>query len=97
MDEAEGRELLTALLDAWRRRPYAELAALVDGEPATGELQGPRECVYGYEVQVFWDSHAGGDLRVIGSIDDGGLRALLPLTDGFILTPEGTFVGEEES
>jgi hypothetical protein len=36
----------------------------------------------------------GGPLRVLGSIDDGGWRALSPLCDDFVLAPDGRFVGE---
>lgn len=31
-----------------------------------------------------------GDLRVIGSIDNGGIRVYIPLTDSFIITPDIT-------
>jgi hypothetical protein len=41
-----------------------------------------------------WDDRTGGDLRVIGSIDDGGWRAFRPLSSDFIVRPDGTFVGE---
>jgi hypothetical protein len=30
----------------------------------------------------------------VGSIDDGGWRAFLPLTDGLVVAPDGTIVGE---
>jgi hypothetical protein len=30
----------------------------------------------------------------MGSIDDGGLSAFSPLTDDFIITPDGGFIGE---
>jgi hypothetical protein len=41
------------------------------------------------EIQCFWDDRADGDIRVMGSIDDGGWRAFVPITDGFMMTPEG--------
>jgi hypothetical protein len=31
---------------------------------------------------------------LLGSIDDMGLRAFAPLSDGFIIAPTGVFVGE---
>jgi hypothetical protein len=38
-----------------------------------------------------WDSKPQGPVGVIGSIDDGGLTAsVCPLTDSFIVNPEGT-------
>jgi hypothetical protein len=33
-------------------------------------------------------------VRVIGLIDDGGVRALVPVTNGFIVSPQGCFIGE---
>ena len=50
---------------------------------------------YQTEVNVLWDDRPGGNIRVIGSIDDGGLRAFAPLTDSFIKAPDGSFVGED--
>ncbi len=49
-----------------------------------------------YQVtsDVFWDSLNGGDVRVIVAIDDGGVRAFVPITDDFIKTLDGHFVGE---
>jgi len=31
---------------------------------------------------------------MMGGIDDGGLRAFMPLCDDFIIAPNGRFVGE---
>jgi hypothetical protein len=33
-------------------------------------------------------------VHVLGAIDDGGLRAFVPLCDDFIMAPDGSFVGE---
>jgi hypothetical protein len=58
------------------------------------EVSGVSETQYQVTIQVFWDSKPHGDLRVVGSIDDGGWRAFLPLSDSFIMAPDGSFVGE---
>lgn len=81
-------------LGAYRRRSYADLAATI-GEVRTGDIASPsgRECQT--EVNVLWDDCAGGNIRVIASIDDGGLHAFAPLTDSFIKAPDGSFVGED--
>jgi hypothetical protein len=42
----------------------------------------------------FWDDKKLGNLRVCGSIDDGGLRAFFPVTDSFIIAPDGRFIDE---
>lgn len=60
----------------------------------TGEREGASGAAYQFEIEVFWDDKPGGDVRVMGSIDDGGLRAFLPLCEAFIMSPSGRFVGE---
>jgi hypothetical protein len=50
--------------------------------------------MYQIEIEVFWDNQRGGNVRVMGSIDDGGWRAFMPLTRDFIKAPDGSFVSE---
>jgi hypothetical protein len=38
----------------------------------------------------FWDGKKGADLRVMVAADDGGWRAFKPLTDDFVMRPDGT-------
>jgi hypothetical protein len=97
MNETEARALLAKVLAEWRLRTHADLAPLVDAEPATGQLLGSGGGSYQLEIQVFWDRDPGGDIRVMGAIDDGGIRAFAPWTDGFIMTPEGRFLGEDSA
>jgi hypothetical protein len=92
MNEEEAKDLLHAHLKDYRRRSYTELAALI-GEPQTAELRGPSGKTYQLELQVFWDSRPGEALRVLASIDDGGLRAFVPLTDSFIMNAGGAIRG----
>jgi len=49
---------------------------------------------YQLEVQALWDDGTPGNLRVIVSVDDGGWRAVHPLTSDFIIATDGSFVGE---
>ena len=46
------------------------------------------------EIEVLWDDEPNGNVRVTVSVDDGGLRAFVPMTDSFIKTPSEQFVGE---
>jgi hypothetical protein len=93
MDKKEAQALLTEELGAYRRRSYADLATSI-GEVRSGEIASPAGREYQTEVNVLWDDRPGGSIRVIASIDDGGLRAFAPLTDSFIKAPDGSFVGE---
>jgi hypothetical protein len=93
MDSAEARSVLAAELARYRSQSYEALQRLLR-TPDTYEVSGPSGTKYQVEIQAVWDRRHGGDLRVLGAIDDGGLRAFVPLTDDFIIAPNGTFVGE---
>jgi hypothetical protein len=96
MDKAEARRVLSEHLESYRARSYRELASQID-EVDTREFLAPSGNLYQVEIQVLWDDQPGGNLRVIGSIDDGGWSAFRPVTDDFIMAPDGRFVGEESS
>ena len=95
MDKKEANELLVAHLAAYRERSYTELVSLERAGATTVEVTGRSGTRYQIEMQVFWDGPRGGDVRVTGSIDDGGWRSFAPLSADFIMAPDGSFVGEE--
>jgi hypothetical protein len=92
MDTAEARRLLAAKLAELRQLSYGEPPRYQ--EPVCVEVIGPSGVVYQVEVEAFWDDRKRRDLRVLASIDDGGWRAFSPLCDDFIITTDGSFVGE---
>ncbi len=92
MNKAEASQVLEAQLMSYRSQSYADLLKLVD-ESIKSEIRGASGATYQVQVQVFWDDRPEGNLRIMGSIDDGGWRAFSPLTDSFILAPDGSFVG----
>jgi hypothetical protein len=85
--------LIDGRLKELRQRSYGDLVTLI-GHPQTKQIRGEDGKEYQLEVQVFWDSKKGGRLRVMVAADDGGWRAFKPLTDDFIMAPDGSFVGE---
>lgn len=94
MDKEEAGEILAAYVARYRAKSYAELVALI-GDVQVHEAAGDSGAGYVLEFDVLWDRKPNGDIRVVGGIDDGGLRsAFAPLSDDFILTPDGDFVGE---
>jgi hypothetical protein len=93
MDRNEALGLLRQQLDRHRTRSHRELQSLI-AEPEVVELVGPSGTRFCIEVLAVWDSQVGGDIRVIGAIDDGGWRAFSPLSDDFIMHPDGTLIGE---
>ena len=93
MDTLEARQVLAAELKTYRAKPYAELVQLRGGA-IVSEQTGPSGAHYQLEVQVMWDGQPNGAILVIGSVDDGGWRAFIPLTESFIKLPTGDLVGE---
>lgn len=60
----------------------------------TREVTAESGTTYQLEPQVFWDTQPGRAVRVIVSVDAGGLSAFQPVTDSFILAPDSSFAGE---
>ncbi len=93
MNKTEARAILAQHLREYREKAYADLLYLLH-EQDNLEVAGPSGTWYQLEFLAVWDDRQEANLRVIGSIDDGGVRAFFPLTDGFIMAPDGSLVGE---
>ena len=96
VNKDEALRVLAHELDVFRSMSYQTLADLV-GSPRVFSRRGTDGTEYQIEVEVFPDSprHPPGDVRVIASIDDGELpSSIIPLTQDFIKSPGGDFVGE---
>jgi hypothetical protein len=93
MDKQEARSVLAKEMATYRSMSYSALCGMLD-ETLCVEITGPSGATYQIEIALIWDDRPGGALHVIGAIDDGGWSAFSPLTDGFLLRPDGTFVGE---
>jgi hypothetical protein len=93
MDKQEAKRILEDELAKYRPLGYAALQRLLS-EQDNLEIKGASGAQYQIEIIAVWDSREGGDLRVLGSIDDGGLRAFVPLSSDLIIRPDNTFVGD---
>jgi hypothetical protein len=96
MNKQEAMDLLAREIARVRSMQYIELVTLIDSSQIF-EREGPSGCVYQIEIEAFWDNprESYGNVRVIGSIDDGRLpRSFLPLTIDFIKDPDGHSVGD---
>jgi hypothetical protein len=91
MNEQIAYALIDAELRRLRARRYSDLSALI-GKVETKECVGEDGKTYQLEIQAFWDSKKGADIRLIVAADDGGWRALKPLTGDFIMRPDGSMV-----
>ena len=88
MNREEALRLLDAHLDRYRQLCYAELAAKI-GHEEFPAVVGPSGTEYQIEIQICWDSRPNGDIRVMGSIDDGTFRgAFKPVCEDLIVRPD---------
>jgi hypothetical protein len=76
---------------AFAARPYIKLVELIS-RPEVKSISTESGVNYQIELNVFWDSQPEKDLRIMGSIDDGGWQAFLPLTESLIMKPDGTLI-----
>ena len=96
MDKTEARQILRHQLAGYRERSYQQLLHLMKEEESF-EIRAGSGATYRLEFQAFWDDSKNKNIRVLGSIDDGGLRAIIPICEDFIISPDGSFIGEQGS
>ena len=89
MDNNEAQAILAQYLSNYRNRSYADLVSMI-GQIDVAETAGPSGAKYQIEVEVHWDDKAHRNIRVLGGIDDGGWRAWAPLSQSFIMDPDGS-------
>lgn len=94
MGSGEARKAATQKLDELRVLSYNELVEMLIGQdPVVGEMATDSGSWVQFEVQGLWDGgKRSGDLRVIVSVDEGGVEAFRPATDDFIIRPDGSFI-----
>lgn len=90
MSDEEAKGVLRDEFVELRARGYDELVDRLAGKREVREVVGLSGTAYHVELEGFWDDAEQGELRVVASIDDGGLRAFLPFTDSFTVDPTGT-------
>ena len=90
MNNEEAIALLEKELDCFRVESHADLARRIAASPLTFERDGASGAKYQIEVELLWDGDVGGNIMVLGSIDDGGWRAFKPLCSDFIKAPDGS-------
>src|SRR4029079_16306342 len=90
MSDEEAKALLRAEFLRLQAAGYAELAGRLVGKQERSDVTSLSGAPYHVELEGFWDDEERRDLRVVASIDDGGLRAFLPFTDAFTISPSGS-------
>ena len=86
MNREEADQLLQRELDEFEALGFVTLAQRV-GEVVARDVPRSAGTTYQLELQIFWDDRPGGPLRLLGSVDDGGLRSFVPLTSSRIVKP----------
>jgi hypothetical protein len=94
VDKEEARRIALAQIGDLRQMGWAGLRDRYLDSPETVEVRGASGTVYQVQTQALWDSRNDGALRIIVAVDDGGWRAFVPLSEDFIIPPDGSFVGE---
>ena len=110
MTKDEMREILGRHLAKFRTWSYAALSERVELDRKTGDClehfegSGTDGTEYQMEFNAFWDDRPQADIRVAGSFSAvpqrrllGFLPVFMPhVTDSFIMSPDGSFVDENE-
>jgi hypothetical protein len=93
MNNAEARGIVVGESAKYRAKGYKDLLPLL-GRQDTYEVSGSSGTIYQLEILALWDDKPNGVLRVRAAIDDGGIRAYMPMIEDFLIAPDGRFVGE---
>jgi len=95
MNKIEAKEVAREEINKPRKLSYADLSKRID-KVETFEVVGKSGVKYQLEIQYMWDDpkQPNGNVRVWVNIDDGGWRAFKPMSECFIISSEGKFIGE---
>ena len=103
MTRNELRSVLALRFATYREWSYSQWVDRIElGEEGSNEHTAEDGTTYQFEVQAFWDDHPLGKIRVCAYLcaePQQRLLGFLPIytpdvSDGFIMSPDGTLVGE---
>ena len=111
MNKDEMRKILSEHLAKFRAWSYVQLSERVERDRKAHDCLEHIEGIasdgtqYQIEFQALWDDKPHGDVRVLGDLSAQPQRPLFgfipvytpDVTDSFIMSPEGRFVGEHET
>ena len=88
-DKDEAARLIAAELEGLNKLEYDELRKTFIEQKSIWNYRvtGATGIEYQVEIQGFWEDAVDLDIRIIGSIDNGGLSAYMPLCDSLIVRP----------
>ena len=88
MDKTEALTLLHRHLDRLESAGHRALSGRI-GENEAVEDTGESGAAYQLELTILLDDRQSGAIRILGSIDDGGLRAFFPLSESRLVEAPG--------
>ncbi len=91
MDTHEAKAILDQEIAQHCALSREQLVELVN-QHRVKEVLGPSGKRYSVELQVLWDDREGGNLRILVSVDDGGVRAFFPATLDFVMAQDGSIL-----
>ena len=93
-DKEEARLLLSDELEKVGNLGYAQLRKVFveQKDIQCFDVTGASGVEYQVEIQGWGDGDEEEDIRILGGIDNGGLSAYVPLSDSFIMRPDGFLV-----
>ena len=92
-NKEEARGIASAEIERLRTLSRDKLLEYIDN-PHTWEVVDESGTTFQLEALAFWEDRKRENFRVVVSIDDGGLSAFVPMSQDFIVAPDGSFVGE---
>ncbi len=90
MDKQEAFEIAEKELESYRLFDYADLVSKI-GNPEGFERFSKRGEAYQVEFECFFDDRENKNLRVAAAISYSGWTDFFPVSNDFIMAPDGSF------
>lgn len=93
MGRAARARIASQVLKELRNLSYDECRDLMK-KVSTKVVTGDDGQKFQVEIEAFWDDGKRKNIRVQVAVSDGGWSDFVPTVDAFIISPDGSFVGE---
>ncbi len=93
MDKYEAKAIAEKDLEYYRAMPYEVIAGKI-GEAESFERINEQGEPYQIEFNFFYDDNESENIRVGGIVSYSGWTDFFPVSNDFIIAPDGKFIGE---
>ena len=93
MDKGEARMIAERDLKVYRDMTYENIRSEIGSAESferVSELGEP----YQIEFEFFYDNHREGNIRVTAAVSYSGWTEFFPVSNDFIIAPNGEYIGE---